>query len=34
MGNILWSKTPFEVAVTKLIATRDIRETDNGAVEI
>ena len=29
MGNILWSKTTFEVAVAEFIATRDIREADS-----
>ena len=29
MGNILWSKATFEIAVAELIATRDIREADN-----
>lgn len=29
MGNILWGKTTFEIAITKFIATRNIRETDS-----
>lgn len=29
MGNIFWSKTPFEVAVAEFIATGDIRKADN-----
>ena len=29
MGNILWGKTTFEVAVAEFIATRDIREADS-----
>ena len=29
MGNILWCKASFEVAVAEFIATRDIREADS-----